>query len=120
MTDLTDLAAEWRRVVSDLPERAGAVVGRGAYQVMRDWRDSAAHTAAPHARLYPSSITYDRNGLDAEIGPDKTRRQGALGNLLEFGSVNNAPHLDGQKALDREDPRFERAMGDLIDEMMMS
>ncbi|WP_329177810.1 hypothetical protein [Streptomyces sp. NBC_01477] len=44
---------------------------------------------------YPSSITYDVRttpvGVEAEIGPDKDRPQGALGNLIEYGSSKNAP-----------------------------
>lgn len=45
-------------------------------------------------KLYPKSITYDierfgRVGVQAEIGPDKDLPQGALGNLIEFGSVHN-------------------------------
>lgn len=48
-----------------------------------------------HAPAYPASITYDitdsPGGTEAEIGPDKERRQGALGNILEFGTRNNGP-----------------------------
>jgi hypothetical protein len=43
----------------------------------------------------------------AIIGPDKGGPQGALGNLLEYGSVKNPPHRDGGRALDVEEPRFE-------------
>lgn len=46
-----------------------------------------------HARAYPKSITYtletDSHSVSAEIGPDKDLPQGALGNLIEFGSVHN-------------------------------
>ncbi|WP_435173297.1 hypothetical protein [Actinacidiphila sp. bgisy145] len=44
---------------------------------------------------YPQSITYDVRatpvGVEAEIGPDKDRPQGPLGNLVEYGSSKNAP-----------------------------
>lgn len=44
---------------------------------------------------YPQAITYDvkraAGGPQAEIGPDKGRPQGALGNLVEYGSIHNAP-----------------------------
>jgi len=49
----------------------------------------------------------------AEIGPDKLRRQGPLGNLLEYGSVHNAPHPHMIPAAEAEQPRFEQAMEDL-------
>jgi hypothetical protein len=72
-----------------------------------------ARIAASHAviaRLYPASISYDVTEgpgvVEAEIGPDKGRPQGPLGNLLEFGSAHNPPHNDGGRALDDEEPRF--------------
>jgi len=70
-----------------------------------------------HAPAYPRSITYDVRqgaaGPEAEIGPDKNRRQGALGNLLEFGSVKNSPHPHMRPSGEHEMPHFERAMEDL-------
>ncbi|GAA2484605.1 hypothetical protein GCM10010406_21090 [Streptomyces thermolineatus] len=87
-----------------------AVVTRGALNVKRDWQAGAVATARRHARLYPASVSYDvtplPGGATAEIGPDKGRPQGALGNLLEFGSVHNPPHNDGGRALLAEEPRF--------------
>lgn len=87
-----------------------AVVARGALNVKRDWQSNAVTTAGRHARRYPASISYDLTplpgGATAEIGPDKARPQGALGNLLEFGSVHNPPHNDGGRALLTEEPRF--------------
>lgn len=52
-----------------------------------------------HLPQYPASITYSVRlteiGVEAEIGPDKDRAQGPLGNLIEYGSINNppTPHL---------------------------
>lgn len=94
-----------------------AVVEHGAVNVKRDWRANAAASAGRHARRYPDSITYDISftpvGVSAEIGPDKARPQGALGNLLEFGSVKNPPHNDGGRALAAETPRFLAAIAAL-------
>ena len=71
-----------------------------------------------HAPRFPDSITFDiyPGGLRTvvvEVGPDKDRKQGALGNLLYFGSSNNAPVRDIGKALRDEAPRLERALLDL-------
>lgn len=58
---------------------------------------------------YPASITYDVRGglvsIEGEIGPDKDRPQGALGNILEFGTAKNAPieHLGPALAENEED-----------------
>jgi hypothetical protein len=52
-----------------------------------------------HLPQYPQSITYtvrsSADVVEAEIGPDKDRAQGPLGNLIEYGSINNppTPHL---------------------------
>jgi hypothetical protein len=87
------------------------VVARGALNVKRDWRTNARATGRKHAKHYPRSIGFDiaRYGPDiwaATIGPDKGGPQGALGNLLEYGSVHNPPHNDGGRALAVEMPRF--------------
>lgn len=75
------------------------------------WRANAQATSGRHARAYPFSVSYDvaaiPGGASAEIGPDKAKLQGPLGNLLEYGSVHNRPHNDGGRALLAEHPQFE-------------
>jgi hypothetical protein len=92
---------------------AQAVVSKGALNVKNTWRLNAAASAGRHARYYPSTIGYDLHVgagfIEAVVGPDKALPQGPLGNLLEFGSVNNAPHNDGGRALLLEEPRFQAA-----------
>ncbi|MGW7359469.1 hypothetical protein ACWGI0_23255 [Streptomyces sp. NPDC054802] len=103
---LDALAAVFRANAVRAQVQAVAVVNRGALNVKNGWKANAVVTARQHARLYPNSISYDMRpyptGAQAEIGPDKTRPQGALGNLLEFGSVKNPPHNDGGRALEAE------------------
>jgi hypothetical protein len=107
---LTELAG----VLNFNASRAGrdmrAVVERGALNVKNGWRDNARSTAGRHARLYPYSIGYDvrpvPGGATAEVGPDKDRPQGPLGNILEFGTSTQAGHNDGGRALAEEAPRF--------------
>lgn len=94
-----------------------AVVSKGALNIKRDAQGIAKTFG--RAPRYWRSITYDvyQNVKEtvAEIGPDKDLpgRQAALGNLLEFGSVNNPPHPHMNPAAFRELPRFERALEDL-------
>lgn len=91
-----------------------ALLTKGAVNIKGDWRASAS--GLKHAPLYSASITFDvipsPTVLAAEIGPDKTKPQGALGNLIEYGSVKNPPHLDGARALAAEEPRFYEAASD--------
>lgn len=56
-------------------------------------------TGYKHLPRYPYSITYDTNlildGVEGEVGPDKGRPQGPLGNVIEYGTSKNhpIPHL---------------------------
>jgi hypothetical protein len=99
---------------------ARAVVEKGALNIKKDAAQRIRGLA--HARAYPFSITYDvysgLTGPVAEIGPDKTKRQGALGNILEYGTVNNPPHPHMRPAADRELPRFEKALQDLATRLL--
>jgi hypothetical protein len=60
-------------------------------------RDDARNRIKGHRHLpaYPFSITYDTkitfDGIEGEIGPDKGRAQGPLGNIVEYGTSKNAP-----------------------------
>ena len=102
------------------PEQIRKVVARGALQIKKDWQQRwSGHSYIP---ALPYAVSYDTKlsvgGGSAEIGPDKGRPQGPLGNLIEFGSENNAPIPGGQPALDAEAPRFEKALGDLAEKVL--
>lgn len=108
------LAAELALAGIRMAVAGNALVTKGALNIKNDWRASASGLV--HAPAYPYSITFDvlptPTAIAAEIGPDKAKRQGALGNLIEYGSVHNPPHLDGARALAAEEPRFYAAAGD--------
>jgi hypothetical protein len=91
------------------------VVKRGAQNIKTDWR--TRWHGLDNAPMLEYAVTYDTSvdgtRVSAEIGPDKARRQGALGNLIEYGSVNNAPHPGGSPALDAEEPKFLKALEDM-------
>jgi hypothetical protein len=97
------------------PEEVRKVVQRGALNIKNDARRRISGRA--HLPRYPHSISYDStptpSGAYADIGPDKRRTQGALGNVIEYGTIQNAPipHLD--PAGRAEMPRFARAVEDL-------
>lgn len=89
MTELGQLAADLgkgnAKVVRDT--RAAIEVGARALKKAAQKRV----TGLAHAPSAPDAITYDLHGLNAEIGYDKSRRQGALGNILEYGTAKNGP-----------------------------
>lgn len=109
--ELYQLANAMARNVAQAEPEMVRIVTRGALNVKNNWRTNAIATSGAHARAYPYSVNYDVNpipgGASAEIGPDKGKKQGALGNLLEYGSINNPPHNDGGRALIAEHPQFE-------------
>lgn len=113
--ELDRWSAKLDKAASAAPEEVTKVVAKGALNIKNSARSRI--TGHPHAPAYPSSITYDmRQGLrgpEAEIGPDKERRQGALGNVLEYGTTNNAPLPHIAPATAEELPRFEQALTNL-------
>ena len=113
-----ELAATLGVVSGAVTVAARGVVERGGLGVKRAWAENARSTAGAAARHYPDSISYDMRGLEVEVGPDKGKTQGPLGNLLEYGSSHNPPHWDGQRALDDEAPKFEKALNDMLGDML--
>ncbi|MEV4521474.1 hypothetical protein AB0J77_14695 [Micromonospora tulbaghiae] len=111
-TGLNELAAVLDAAAEDVVDEGRKVVARGAMNIKKDARRFASGIA--HAPSYPYSIGYDTKvsgaTVSAEIGPDKAKRQGALGNILEYGTVNNAPYAHLGPALDIEGPRFVAAV----------
>ncbi|MFJ5973514.1 hypothetical protein [Streptomyces sp. NPDC093060] len=116
--DMSDVRRLQRHLARSIPlvrRDMRAVVRRGAVNIKKDWQSNARSTAPKHAPAYPSSIGFDAASYGPDIymaiiGPDKGGPQGALGNLLEYGSAKNPPHRDGGRALDDEEPRFEAQM----------
>ncbi len=115
VSGLADLAEDLRGAGRRYSGQVPAIIKRGAQNVKKDaqHRISAQFTQR-HARLYPGSITYDLTvsggRVTAVIGPDKEKRQGALGNLLEFGSSRNAPLPHLLPAFEAELPKTEQAL----------
>lgn len=115
------LAAELAAAGARMMAQATALTSKGALNIKNDWRANAS--GLKHAPQYPNSITYDliRSPAEiaAEIGPDKSKPQGALGNLIEYGSSKNPPHLDGARALAAEEPRFYAAAADVAESAVL-
>lgn len=118
--DLRSLAHDLTEAPIRAQRDALAVVEHGAVNVKEGWAENAQQSSGRHAPAYPDSISYTlslaaalRGDIEAEIGPDKSKRQGPLGNILEFGSPHSAPHNDGGRALQVEAPKFEAALAEV-------
>jgi len=131
-SDISKLAADIGRA----PSKSGRTLRQAMEVTATKIRDAARQKASglEHAPAFPASITYDiganhsllretfgAGGADsivAEIGPDKDRPQGALGNLLEFGSVNNSPRGIMHGALQENESDFEKGLEKAIDDAL--
>lgn len=92
-----------------------AVVQKGALNVKKGMQQDFSGIA--HAPSFPASITYETkvslSGVEAEIGPDKNRRQGALGNILAFGTSKNGPVADITASMRAEEPNLVKFLGEV-------
>jgi hypothetical protein len=115
--EVEDLADDLERAARATPAEVRKAAQKGALNIKRDWQ--ATWSGHPRIRMLPNTVTYDTqvtgDKVSAEIGPERGRAGAPLANLIEyeFGSVHSAPIPGGAPALDRERPRFERALSDL-------
>lgn len=103
------------QLAADLGKGSGKMVGqtRAAIEAAALVVKNSARRRASglkHAPSYPRSITFDVHGLSAEIGPDKSLPQGALGNILEYGTSKNGPIPHLGPALTEAGPGYVAAL----------
>jgi hypothetical protein len=105
-SELNQIAA----ALADVPANAGkhvrAAVEVTSVKVKKSWREkldgSRTLPGLPFAVTYDviTSSTLGRDSvIQSEIGFDKDKNQGPLGNVSEFGTVNNPPRGFGLAAL---------------------
>ncbi|HEX2551635.1 MAG TPA: hypothetical protein VHK64_08580 [Nocardioidaceae bacterium] len=113
--ELAYVATALEKATAVAAAETSKVVSRGALNIKTGARRRI--TGLAHARRYPYAIDYDLHvtgrGAVADVGANKDKPQGALGNLLEYGSIKNPPHPHIRPAADDEMPKFEKAMDDL-------
>jgi hypothetical protein len=94
-----------------------AVAAKGALNIKNAAKANIlAQTTRKYVKQYPNSITYtvtqsSGSFVSAEIGPDKDKPQGALGNILEFGSPGRPPLPHLVPAWEAEREPFAQFMG---------
>jgi hypothetical protein len=94
--------------------RALPVVRKGLLNMKKDWQTQwTGIRMMPHL---PASVTFDSTlsatGPEGEVGPDKERRQGALGNIAEYGTSRHGPIRPvAARIAAAEAARFEDALG---------
>lgn len=99
-----------------LPE-VDAVVKRGAQNIKDEMVNEAKGSRTLGSRL-AGSISYDsRYGVGSvayELGPDKSRKGGPLGNIYYFGTSRGGGTGDLEGPMLREAPELEKHLGNLM------
>lgn len=125
-SELRTLAADMRAVPERLTRHVYPVVAKGALNVKTAMVADAE--ASPHFKGIARSIGFDIHQtsfagdgvLEAEVGPSSAAGSpGNLANIAYFGTSRGGGTVrDPQAALDDEAPKFERALGDLLDDLL--
>lgn len=121
---MSDGAAELRqfvinigRVVDGAYDQVDAVIFKGAMNMKREM--VADLSKSQHFKGAAGSITFEqhntRDVIRRELGPDKSRPGGALGNIYYFGTSRGGGTGDIDKPLNSEEPRVLSAMQALVD-----
>ena len=121
---MSDGAAELRQFATNLGRIAGSavkdvdgVIKKGAQNIKDEMRadvKTSKHFSSKKKSGLEQSITYDSHYLPGkvryEIGPDKYKRGGALGNIYYFGTSRGGGSGDIDKPLRSEEPRTMSAL----------
>lgn len=123
-SDFDRLAAD----LAEAPEEAKRNIPKALEYTARNVRDGwrGRLEASPGLEGLPYAITYDIDkntvfGVDeyrAEIGADKSRNQGPLANISEFGSIKHPPRGYGLASLQEQQADFEKGLGIAIGDIL--
>lgn len=118
MSTLEEWIADLDKAASSVEKETGKVVFKGSMNIKSDWRRRwTGHRYAPRLG---ATVTFDIDGLESEIGPDKDIGVGALGTIYEFGvpGQNTPPQPGGLPAIATEEPKFVKALEDLGENLL--
>lgn len=115
--ELRAFARDLDKIASKALPETDAVLKKGAQNIKDDLVTEAR--GSTHFKGMADSISYDSmygiGHAKYEIGPDKGRRGGALGNIAYFGTSRGGGTLDLEGPLARESPNLERELDKLVD-----
>ena len=117
-SEVQRLATNLGKVAGGAVKDVDAVFKKGAQNVKDEMQADARGSV--HFKGMAGAISYDsayRVGASRyEVGPDKDRKGGALGNIYYFGTSRGGGSGDIEKPIRSEAPRLESALLDLADE----
>jgi hypothetical protein len=112
-SELDQLAADLGEVASSAGPYVHDAMQTTAIDITNEWR--AAASGLQNLPFYGRSIGYDFAGFQGfgatvfrcDIGPDKGRRQGSFGAIVENGSPTSAPHKFGENITEAHTAQYE-------------
>lgn len=107
--ELAALAVDLGRTGAKVTPVIAKVFDEAGDRLVKTWAANARETSGVHGKHYPDSIDSERvlsTNIVVEVGPNAAKPQGGMS--FENGSVNQPPHLDGQRAADSEIPLLAR------------
>ncbi len=122
--ELNTLAADLGEIPRSARKNVRAALQVTARNVKDAWRGKLEGSETLPALPYAVTYDVDANkvfGVDvlrAEIGFDKSRSQGPLGNISEFGTPSTPPRGFGHAALEENQADFERGISIALDETL--
>lgn len=115
ITALRELSANLGHVAGGALDDVDAVLKRGVNNIKTEM--IADVSSSRHFHGMARSITYESHYLLGRarwvVGPDKSRRGGALGNIYYFGTSRGGGSGDIEKPLRSEEPRTMAALAAL-------
>ena len=128
------MAEDWsdfdklERDLGEVPDNAGPNIRTAMVVTSRSIKDTWASKVggSPGLGGLARAVTFDLSGfqgfgttvLESEIGYDKSRAQGPLGNISEFGSAKHPARGFGLASLQENEADFERGQEQAIDDAL--
>lgn len=107
LEEVRKLAANLGRIAGSALDDVDGVLKKGAQNMKSEMQADAS--GSEHFKGMAGSISYDSEYLPGRaryvVGPDKSRRGGALGNIYYFGTSRGGGSGDIDKPLRSEEPR---------------
>lgn len=122
-SELRRLSENFGKIAGSAVKDVDLVVKKGAQNVKEEMAAdvrTSRHFVGKKGPGLESSMSYDSaysvGTVRYEVGPDKSRPGGALGNIYYFGTSRGGGSGDIEKPIRSEEPRLQSALLDLADE----
>jgi len=122
LSGLDKLTADLLEVGVEVVPFATKAVAVTALNVKKTWQGKVAGSVGLSglARALSYDVHAKGGAVEAEIGYDKSRPQGPLGNISEFGSIHHPPRGFGAAALQENQDDFVHGIETAVDDALRS